>query len=102
MPFLVRPGMETSASPRAPSARHAADAYATVAAWRAPSARRFNPAPANDWRHEVERSRIEAVAATTTDDWSWDAPLPTWVIPVAGAVLAAVIGAGVGSWLQVY
>ena len=99
MTLAVVPGMETSASPRAPSARHAADAYATVAAWRAPSARRFNPTPANDWRAEVERNRIEAAAAPLDQ---WHGPLPGWVAPVAGAVLAALLGAGIGFWLQVY
>ena len=92
--------METSASPRAPTARHAADAYAAIAAWRPPEARRFNPAPANDWRAEVEQAVRDQDAETA--DWSWGDPLPGWVTPVAGAVLAAVIGAGIGSWLQVY
>lgn len=100
MAFLVTPGMETSVSPRAPSARHAADAYATVAAWRAPSARRFSPTPANDWRAEVERSRIQA--ASRPAEWDLGGPLSDWVVPVAGAVLAAVMGAGIGAWLQVY
>lgn len=100
MTFVVRPGMETSASPRAPSARHAADAYATVAAWRAPSARRFDPAPANDWRAEVEQSR--RLAAAEGDDLEIDwAAVTRWAVPAGGALMAALLGAGIGSWLQV-
>ena len=102
MTSVVRSGMETSASPRAPSARHAADAYATVAAWRAPSARRFDPVPANDWRAEVERSRRVAAAEVDVDDLEIDwAAVSRWVVPAGGALMAAVLGAGVGSWLQV-
>lgn len=101
-PTVVSTGMETSASPRAPTSRHAADAYAAIAAWRPPEARRFDPAPANDWRAEVEQSRRLTAAEADVEDLEIDwAAVTRWAVPAIGALVAALLGVGIGSWLQV-
>lgn len=76
-----------------PSRRLAIEAYKTVdafdaVAWRPPSARRFEPTPANDG-FEMPSFMDEMKA------------MPGWVVPVAGAVMAAVMGMLLGGWLAV-
>lgn len=75
-----------------PSRRIAIKAYETVdafdaVAWRSPSARRFE-APANDY--SVQPSFMDELKA-----------MPGWVVPAAGAVVAAVMGMLLGGWLSV-
>lgn len=84
------------------SAPPAADAFATVAAWRPPEARRFDPAPANDWRAEVERSRLHAVAEAEDEEMEIDwGAVARWAVPAVGGLVAALAGAWAGGWLQV-
>lgn len=79
--------------------RAPADAFTEVAAWRPPEPRRFDPAPANDWRAEVERAvREPAQSEDLQIDWR---AVIGWTVPVLGALLAAVLGASLGGWLQV-
>lgn len=68
---------------------HAAEAFDTVA-WRAPSAHRFDSRPANDfnWRTAPERAHDAS-------------HMPRWLVILAGAVIAAVVGALLGGMLAV-
>lgn len=68
---------------------HAAEAFDTVA-WRAPTARRFDGRPANDfnWRTAPERAHAGS-------------DMPRWIVILAGAVIAALIGALLGGMLAV-
>lgn len=75
-----------------PARRIAIKAYETVdafdaVAWRPPSSRRFE-APAND--HFAASSFMDELKT-----------IPRWVIPAAGAVIAAVMGMLMGGWLAV-
>ena len=75
-----------------PSRRLAIKAYETVdafdaVAWRPPSSRRYE-APANDLV-DVPSFMDELKA------------MPAWVVPVTGAVIAAVMGMLLGGWLAV-
>ncbi len=75
-----------------PSRRLAIKAYETVdafdaVAWRPPSARRFE-GPAND--HDTPPTFMDELKA-----------MPGWVVPVAGAIVAAVMGLLLGGALAV-
>lgn len=83
--------MDTMLADR-PARRIAIKAYETVdafdaVAWRPPSARRFE-APANDGFEQP--SFMDELKA-----------MPGWVIPVTGAVAAALMGLLLGGWLAV-
>ena len=63
------------------------DAFDTVA-WRPPSPRRYEGRPAND--HWVQPSLMDEMQA-----------MPRWVVPVAGAFVAALMGMLLGGALAV-
>lgn len=63
------------------------NAFDTVA-WRPPSVARFDSRPAND--HPAEPTLMDELRA-----------LPEWVIPIAGAVAAALMGMLAGAWLAI-
>jgi hypothetical protein len=66
----------------------AADAFETVA-WRPPSAARFDTRVAND--PVVEEPTLQEMVAG----------LPGWVVPMIGAVVAALMGLLLGGFLAV-
>ena len=78
-------------------ARDAATAYQT-AAWRAPSATRFDSRPANDFL-----SRAEAIAPRTyaVQPAAGGEELPRWIIVAIGALIAALMGALLGGMMSV-
>ena len=83
--------MESSLADR-PARRLAIKAYETVdafdaVAWHPPSARRFE-VPANDY--SVQPSFMDEMKA-----------MPGWVVPVAGAIVAAVMGLLLGGALSI-
>ena len=68
-----------------------------TAAWRAPSADRFDSRPANDFL-----SRAEVVAPTARRPEPIEAePLPRWLIVAIGGVIASVLGMLLGGALAV-
>ncbi|WP_309628281.1 hypothetical protein [Brevundimonas sp.] len=76
--------------------RDAVKAYQT-AAWRAPSATRFDSRPANDFL-----SRAEAIAPRTYAVQPAEGEeLPRWLIVAIGAVVAALMGALLGGMMSV-
>lgn len=82
--------------PNSPAVRDALAAYQT-AAWRAPSATRFDHSPANDFQ-----GRAETVAPTIQVAGPVPAePMPRWFFVLLGSVLAAILGALVGGVMAV-
>ncbi len=68
-----------------------------AAAWRAPSATRFDSRPANDFL-----ARAETIAPRTRSaDPAQMEPLPRWIVVAAGAVIAALLGALLGGAMAV-
>lgn len=67
----------------------AAEAFDTVA-WRAPSPRRFDARPANDF---AWRTAPEPVQSSSD--------MPRWIVILAGAVIAALVGALLGGMLAI-
>ena len=80
--------------------RDAINAYQT-AAWRAPSATRFDSRPANDVVANDFLARAEAVSPTYVTQPVATEPMPRWLIVAIGAVIAAILGALVGGALAV-
>lgn len=81
--------------------RDAINAYQT-AAWRAPSATRFDSRPANDIAASDFAGRAEAVAPdyAAVQPVATE-PMPRWLIVATGALIAAIMGALVGGALAV-
>ena len=82
--------------PRSGAFRDPLTAWQT-AAWRAPGATRFDGRPANDFL-----ARADAIAPHTLSAPPIQAePLPRWITVVAGAAIAAGLGALLGAMLAV-
>ncbi len=76
--------------------RDAVTAWQT-AAWRAPSATRFDSRPANDFL-----SRADAIAPRTYDVRPGETEeLPRWIVIAIGCVVAALLGALLGGMMSV-
>ncbi len=91
---LIVPQGQTSGM-RPGAVREALEAYQT-AAWRAPTATRFDGRPANDFV-----AGAEAISPTYVVQPVADEPMPRWLIIGLGAMIAAILGALVGGAMAV-
>lgn len=73
------------ATPRSSRTRSVSENFQT-AAWRAPTAPRFDSRPANDVAHRVEVSE-----PTDLDGAAGTAIIPRWFIAIAGGLIVAML-----------
>ncbi|MFN3817100.1 hypothetical protein [Brevundimonas sp.] len=94
----VRHPMDQPLSSRPTAARLShADAFDTLAAWRAPEPRHTRFGVANDW---VDAPVETAAPDPSTIDWRWGDPVSPNAIAIGGALISALLGALFGTALQ--
>ncbi len=72
-----------------------------TAAWRAPSADRFDSRPANDWGTQANPTVGQPVSYLAEVQEVEGEAFPRWIIVAAGALLAAILGAFLGGAMHI-